>query len=85
MKIVDARSGQEFTVNGKMIFDPPKVIDYGDGDKIAIHAIEPGLQRTRANVTVTYDGFVLTSGWVPLKVRWLHPGWFAQHVAFLPG
>lgn len=80
MKIIDARSGQEVVIGRR--------IDYPDGEGITVLHVEPGILSARAEVVSTVldlgTGRLVTSrDWVPLTVRWTHPRFFLQHVAFL--
>ena len=84
MKIVDARSGQVMT--------PGKVVPYGGGEKIRVVNAELGLFRARALVQRTYRDYsrpgerslVTTTDWVPLSVRFMHPSYMFERVAFIP-
>jgi len=83
MKVIDARTGQQVVVN--------QTVDYGDGERATILAIEPGLFTARARIRMTYRDhskpgapLVTTDTWGPLQVRWTHPRFFLEHVAFIP-
>lgn len=81
MKIIDARSGEEMAVG--------KTVKYPDGESHTLLQVEPGILRARARVRRTYQSYatgrpVTDEQWVPLAVRWMHPGFFLQHVAFFP-
>lgn len=81
MRIIDARSGLTAYPGGR--------IDHGGGESIELHEVEPGLLHARARITSKsrnpMTGQLSTwSGWVPLRVRWMHPSFRFQHVAFLP-
>lgn len=84
MKIVDARSGEVMT--------PGKVVPYGGGEKIRVVDAELGFFRARALVQRTYrdysrpdrDALVTTMHWVPLSVRFMHPSYMFERVAFIP-
>lgn len=80
MRVIDARSGEEMTVG--------KTVNYGDEENLTLLAVRPGLLTARALVrtrTRHFDG-ALREGetWVDLAVRYTHPAFFAQHVAFIP-
>lgn len=74
MKVVDAHTGREVTVGDTL------PIPGGDGYYKVI-AITPGLLTARILLASNHPAF---DGWVPLIVRWTHPSWFLQHVAFIP-
>ena len=81
MKVIDARSGQEARLGVR--------IDYTDGEWVKVIDVEPGLFSAAATVeTCMLDyrtGQLRTMvQQVPLQVRWTHPRYFLQHVAFLP-
>jgi len=85
MKLVDARSGRVVNVPTSKItyFNPPLLYDYGDGTTQTIYSVEPGLFKAYATVQVTSPSGTSSGRW-PLQVRWLHPGFPLQHVAFIP-
>lgn len=86
VKIIDARSGE--------VMVPGKVVAYGGGEKLRVVTIdEGGLFRARALIESTYRDYskgvdaaplVTTSQWVPLTVRFLHPSFPLERVAFIP-
>lgn len=81
MKIIDARSGEIMTLG--------KVVTYGGGEKIRLVDIDEGLFSARALVEETYrdhgNGKIVTARqWVPLAVRFTHPSFLFQRVAFIP-
>ena len=83
MKIIDARSGEVMT--------PGKIVVYGDGEKLRVVTVDQGVFRARALIESTYrdyskdgDALVTTSQWVPLSVRFLHPAYPFERVAFIP-
>ena len=82
MKVIDARSGEVLT--------PGQTVRYGDGGEwLRLDDVEAGLFSAKARLTYRHqqpDGtFVLeTNRLVPLTVRWLHPSFLFQHVAFIP-
>lgn len=91
MKLVDARSGMVIPLPSAFaptMWAKPIVIDHGGGDRVELFAVEPGIFSARAKVrTVTrmHDGTAsVWEGWSPLQVRWTHPRFFGQHVAFIP-
>lgn len=83
MKVIDARSGQELAIGAS--------VSYGDGEGVTLLAVEPGILSARARVRLAYHDYsqpgeplVTRETWTPLIVRWTHPRFFLQHVAFLP-
>jgi hypothetical protein len=84
VKIIDARSGEVMT--------PGKVVAYGGGEKLRVVTIDQGgLFKARALIESTFrdyskDGnaLVTTSQWVPLSIRFLHPSYPFERVAFIP-
>lgn len=81
MKVVDTRSGEELALGQK--------VSYPDGESVTLLEVEPGVLRARARVRHVYREHVhqrleVREDWVPLTVRWTHPQFFLQHVAFLP-
>jgi hypothetical protein len=80
MKVIDARTGTELAVGTPVI--------YGDGEGVTLLSVEPGLLSARARIRSTYrdhaNRLVTSETWCPLAVRWTHPRYFLQHVAFLP-
>lgn len=80
MKVVDARSGAELALGVR--------IDYPDGEWLKVVDVEGGLFSASAIVeTMTRDPrsgvMVHMTQQVPLTVRWTHPRFFLQHVAFV--
>ena len=84
VKIIDARSGEVMT--------PGKVVVYDGGERLRVVTIdEAGLFRAKALIESTYrdygkDGnaLVTKSQWVPLTVRFMHPAYPFERVAFIP-
>ncbi len=83
MKIIDARSGKVVT--------PGQVVTYGDGEKLKLLEVDEGLFSARALIETTHRDFgqadrplVSDRQWVQLAVRFTHPAFLFQHVAFIP-
>lgn len=83
MKVIDARTGQEVVVG--------QTVTYDDDEGITLLELETGLWSARARVRRIYrdprttpGGFRTSEAWIPLQVRWTHPRYFLQHVAFIP-
>lgn len=86
MKIIDARAGEELR--------PGKTVSYGRGEKLRVIMVdEQGLFRAKAFVETTYRDFsradrdpplVKMTQWVPLDVRFMHPRYLFERVAFIP-
>ena len=98
MLLVDARSGQTWNVpdSAPSLFDAKSTprVDYPDGEFIEVLAFEPGLTRARALLRWCVHDYsredasgshlVTTEKWTELQVRWFHPSFPFQHVAFIP-
>lgn len=97
MKIIDARSGRRLAVGD--VTEYPVVHTDGltigaeivpgsvptGSEGFRLEEVKPGLLKARALVRHHNNGvFDPHAEWVPLVVRWLHPGFFGQHVAFVP-
>ena len=86
VKIIDARSGEVMT--------PGKVVVYGGGEKLRVVTVdERGLFKAQALIESTHRDYskgieaaplVTTSQWVPLAVRFMHPSFPFERVAFIP-
>ena len=83
MKIVDARTGK--------VVEPGTIVSYGDGEKLRVIDVDEGLFSARAFVESTYRDHGLpgrplatTRQWVTLSVRFMHPSFLFQRVAFIP-
>ena len=71
---------------------PGKIVLYDGGEKLRVVTIdEGGLFRAKALIESTYRDYskgghalVTTSHWVPLTVRFLHPSFPFERVAFIP-
>lgn len=85
MRVIDARSGHEVKIG--------QTIDWGDGESITLLDVDPGIFSASAIVRITHrdysrtidlgKAYVTITREVPLRVRWTHPAFFLQHVAFL--
>ena len=86
MKIIDARSGE--------VMRPGKTVTYGGGEKLRVVVVdEQGLFRAQALIESTHRDYsksvreaclVTTTRWVPLSVRFMHPAYLFERVAFIP-
>lgn len=83
MKIIDARSGKELKV-GETIF-------YPDNEYLQLLEVIPGFLIAQARIKRRYLGLIRgefdlieDEVWTPLAVRYTHPKYFLQHVAFIP-
>lgn len=70
---------------------PGKTVSYGDGEKMSLIDVDEGLISARALVETTYRDYgaadrriVTARQWVPLAVRFMHPSFLFQRVAFIP-
>lgn len=74
MRVIDANSGTELYV-GKTFRNVNGVHE--------VVEIKPGIFNAKIRlITATPNGGL--DRWVPLQVRWLHPSFLFQHVAFVP-
>lgn len=90
MKVVDARTGFTMDVSSTTptCFAPDKrpTINYGD-HKLVIYKITPGVFSWEMvgfsywNENGQARGEEVVGRW---PTRWMHPGFFLQHVAFIP-
>ncbi len=64
-----------------------------DAHTSTVLEVEPGFRMARARIRVVYRDYapgrdprtvVTREQWIPLQVRWTHPKYFLQHVAFVP-
>ena len=77
MKIIDSRSGAVMT--------PGKIVVYGGGEKIRVVDVDEGLFSARALIATTRrDPLVTSHQWVRLDVRFMHPSYLFERVAFIP-
>jgi len=71
---------------------PGKVVVYGGGEKLRVVTVdEGGLFKARALIESTFrdyskDGnpLMTLSQWVPLSIRFFHPQYPLERVAFIP-
>ena len=73
MRIIDAQSGQDVHEGS--------ILNLSPGYTYKILKIKPGLLRAKAVVQHVELDKVLE---LPLVVRWTHPNFFMQRVAFVP-
>jgi hypothetical protein len=81
MRVIDARSGKEMRIGD--------VVTYGEGEKLRLLDIDEGLLSANAVVENTYldirtNKLVTQRSQIPLTVRFMHPGFLFQRVAFIP-
>jgi hypothetical protein len=76
MRVIDARSGRDVKVGD--------VVRYGDDDWWEMIDVAHGLTWANAMVVGVMHGERFGPTWLPLKVRFTHPGFFLQRVAFAP-
>ena len=76
MRVIDARSGQEVSVG--------ETIRYAEGDFWTLVDLEHGWTWAHALVVGELHGKRFGPSWLPLTVRFTHPGFFLQRVAFAP-
>jgi len=73
MRVIDARTGAEVREGSRLAHEP--------GWTYEILRIHPGILKASATVRHLESGKVSEQ---PLAVRWTHPSFFLQHVAFVP-
>jgi len=73
VRIIDARSGADVVVG--------QTITYPDGEWWILRKFEPGIFKARAFVV---GNRIISPQWVDMPVRYTHPGFFLQRVAFMP-
>lgn len=84
MRVIDARSGQDMKIG--------ETVRYGGGEWLRLIDVDEGLLSANATIEHCYRdygrgvdaGFVTSRAIVPLAVRFLHPSFFLQRVAFIP-
>lgn len=86
MRVIDARSGQDMTIGA--------TVRYGGGEQLTLLDIDEGLVSATAYVERVYLDFSKEVGGeaplitdrrqIPLQVRFTHPSFFLQKVAFIP-
>lgn len=87
MKIIDARSGREVKIGD--------TVDWGGGEGFTLLDADVGLFSGEACIRQTLRDYSMSvdigraplitrTAWVPLAVRWLHPKYLFQHIAFIP-
>ena len=89
MKVIDARNGVEVKVGD--------TVTYFDGSSWTLLSVDPGILSARAyvrskmkSVCTGFDPsrpnppFLVSEYWQPLAVRFTHPKYFGQHIAFFP-
>ena len=94
MKIIDARSGKVMTPGKIVTYDGGeklRVIDVKEGGLFRARAL---IERTHCDYSWTEprasdqgavrDPFVTSRQWVLLDVRFMHPAYMFQRVAFIP-
>jgi hypothetical protein len=76
LRVIDARSGVEVRLGD--------TVRYGEGDFWRLLDLEHGLAWATAWIDGEYDGQAFGPKPLPLQVRFTHPGFFLQRVAFAP-
>jgi hypothetical protein len=80
VKVIDARSGQEMKIGD--------TVRYGQGEYVKLLDTDPGLFSASATLEIGYldprsNTLTKIVRQSPLTVRWLHPSFLFQHVAFI--
>lgn len=73
MRVIDARTGAEVHNGSRLAHEP--------GWTYEVLQIKPGILQASAIVRHVETCKVFEQ---PLQVRWTHPNFFLQHVAFVP-
>jgi hypothetical protein len=76
MRVIDARSGADVQVGD--------VVRYGPGEWWKLLELDAGWTWANAWVEGELDGQRFGPTLLPLQVRFTHPGFFLQRVAFAP-
>lgn len=94
MKIIDARSGQEMTIGQTISYTDGESVTLLEVEPGILQARARARTVHRDMTKLQSAGFgvidmsklplITQEQWVPLTVRWTHPAFFLQHVAFFP-
>lgn len=82
MKVIDVRTGVEVQIGD--------TVRYGDGEALTLLDVDVSWLSATATVNRTYRNFetgelvVNMNEQIPLQVRWMHPAFMFQKVAFIP-
>lgn len=83
MRVIDTRSGHEMRLGD--------TVSYPDGEYVKLLDVDEGLLSANAVVEYVYRDFskperplVRAQRQIPLTVRFTHPSFFLQKVAFIP-
>lgn len=83
MRVIDARSGKEMTIGD--------TVRWGGGEELTLLDVDEGLFSANAVVRETIKDFskmgnplVTLQRQIPLAVRFMHPSFLFQKVAFIP-
>lgn len=77
MRVIDAHSGREVQVGDTIGIPAPDTKNAW----FKVMEIERGILRARIRGISNVP--TLDNTWLPLQVRWTHPSFFLQHVAFI--
>lgn len=75
MRIIDARSGSDVAVGS--------MVNYGRGVWWKMLDLKKGLFTAHALIE-NHDADKTWTQWVPLQIRFTHPRFFLQRIAFVP-
>lgn len=87
VKVIDAHTGRLVKVGDTLPIpgdgSTPELSAAGIGvdGYYKVVAITPGILSAKILLASNHPAY---NGWVPLAVRWTHPRFFLQHVAFIP-
>jgi len=79
MKVIDVRTGDELKA-GDIVILPAVPGVTRENDRYRILSVHPGFFNAHALIQWSSG----TIERVPLQVRWTHPAFFLQHIAFWP-
>ena len=94
MKVIDAHTGLEVRVGMKIPLPTPGVFSTPESSRsrmadltdhyYQVLDIYPGVLRASMAIILVEGSRRQLVMDAPLQVRWTHPGYFLQHVAFVP-
>jgi hypothetical protein len=95
MRVIDAHTGLEVKVGDRIPLPDPRVFSTPESSKARLArglsdyyyevvAIRPGIFSATMDAWFVEGGHRRFVSRAPLQVRWTHPGYPWQHVAFVP-
>lgn len=94
MKVIDAHTGLEVHVGDRIPLPDPRFFSTPESSRRRMGAglddyyydvlsIRPGIWSASMDTVTVYNGRARRET-VPLAVRWTHPRYLLQHIAFVP-